>query len=372
MPLVVSVNNHLPSDAPIQRPQTVAPPRHLNGVRRVAVILVMVAGVRASLAANVPVPLNVAAGERLLVVAPHPDDETLGAGGLIQRVLERGGMVRVVLITAGDGYVEAVQHETGLPHPRPSQYIAYGERRLREARAAVRELGEDRVRLQVLGFPDGGLTALLHAHWRRTNPERSSTTGASEPPYPEALDPGIAYDGADLHRELLRLLDDIHPTMVALPHPLDRHPDHRATGLFTLLALHDWAGEDVQPPAPPPRLLAYLLHWPDWPPAWNAATPSLAASGATLELPPTLPAHDGTRTALTLSEAETTKKAAAAAKYETQQQAIAGLLAAFARRTEPFVLLSPRALQEVGRMIEQAPAVEPRRQKPGDKRTPSP
>ena len=61
------------------------------------------------------------AGERLLVIAPHPDDETLGAGGLIQRVLERGGTVRVVLVTAGDGYVEAVVHETGLPRPRPSQ-----------------------------------------------------------------------------------------------------------------------------------------------------------------------------------------------------------------------------------------------------------
>ncbi len=55
-------------------------------------------------AASLPPP-QIDPGERLLVVAPHPDDETLGAGGLIQRVLENHGQVRVVLITAGDGFV---------------------------------------------------------------------------------------------------------------------------------------------------------------------------------------------------------------------------------------------------------------------------
>lgn len=70
-------------------------------------------------------------GERLLVVAPHPDDETLAAGGLIQRVLMRGGAVRVVLVTAGDGYIEAVSHETGRPRPRPAEYLgAYAKRAL--------------------------------------------------------------------------------------------------------------------------------------------------------------------------------------------------------------------------------------------------
>ena len=46
----------------------------------------------------------------LLVIAPHPDDETLGAGGLIERVRAKGGTVRVVLITAGDGFLEAMAH----------------------------------------------------------------------------------------------------------------------------------------------------------------------------------------------------------------------------------------------------------------------
>jgi GlcNAc-PI de-N-acetylase len=63
-------------------------------------------------------PLAIDTGERLLVIAPHPDDETLGTAGLLQRVLARGGQARLVVLTAGDGYVEAVQHATGQLVPR--------------------------------------------------------------------------------------------------------------------------------------------------------------------------------------------------------------------------------------------------------------
>ena len=49
---------------------------------------------------------------RLIVFSPHPDDESLGAGGLIQRVLEAGGKVKVVFITSGDGFPEGVERET--------------------------------------------------------------------------------------------------------------------------------------------------------------------------------------------------------------------------------------------------------------------
>src|SRR5262249_6702771 len=41
---------------------------------------------------------------RLMVFAPHPDDETLAAGGLIQHVVAKQGTVRVVFLTNGDGY----------------------------------------------------------------------------------------------------------------------------------------------------------------------------------------------------------------------------------------------------------------------------
>src|SRR5262245_30545649 len=169
-------------------------------------------------AASPPAPayLEVHKDERLFVIAPHPDDATLGAGGLIQQVLGRGGTARDVLVTAGDGYVAAVAHEVGARRPCPAEYVAYGEQRIREARAALREFGGP-ARLQLLGFPDGGIERLLHAHWQRTHPERSPTTGAEHPPYRTALHPSVAYDGADFEAELVQLLREGQPTLVALP-----------------------------------------------------------------------------------------------------------------------------------------------------------
>jgi LmbE family N-acetylglucosaminyl deacetylase len=307
--------------------------------------------VAAHAAATEPVPpLEVAPGERLLVIAPHPDDETLGAGALIQRVRASGGEVRAVLITAGDGFVEAVVHETGSLRPRPSAYVAYGQHRLREARAAFRVLAPDHSRLQVLGFPDGGLAELLHAHWWRTRPERSPFTAASDPPYDDdALEPDVPYDGDDLRRELARIIQHARPTMIALPDPLDRHPDHRAAALFTLLALKDWSANN--PKLPLPVLLAYLVHWPDWPPGWDAAE-ARAQPDEPLELPPAA-AHDGgRRVALVVTDQELTAKLAALRKHKTQIDVMGPFLTAFVRRTEPFTILAPAEIAQVAAAIE--------------------
>jgi LmbE family N-acetylglucosaminyl deacetylase len=285
--------------------------------------------------------LDVSTGERLVVVAPHPDDETLGAAGLIQRVLTRGGAVRVVLVTAGDGYVEAVVHETGRPRPRPAEYVAYGERRLREARRALRELGGDAIRAEhLLGFPDGGIEPLLTAYRERTHPEHSSTTGASAPPYPEAEHPDVRYDGDDLRAALVRCFSDVQPTMIAFPDPLDRHPDHRATGRFTLLAVQElMRGPEGSRPAMP-RLLAYLVHWPDWPPGWDATNLSAPAVDAPLALPPSFPSRGLNHVVLTLTDSEVSAKRRALARYASQQQVMPGLLASFVRRTEPFTVFT--------------------------------
>jgi LmbE family N-acetylglucosaminyl deacetylase len=311
-----------------------------------AVILVaaLPVGCRRPLAPSV----SVEHGERLLVIAPHPDDETLGAGGLIQRVTSAHGTVRVVLVTAGDGYVEAVRYETGKLRPRAPVYVAYGERRLREARAAVRKLGGDGVRVGLLGFPDGGLEQLLQAHWWRDVPERSPTTRAMHPPYREALDRTVAYDGDDLRRELVRVLRETRPTTVAFPDPLDRHPDHSATGIFVLLALGDQLARDGRVP----RLLAYLVHWPGWPPGWDDPQPAPEARERPLDFPPDLPDRGLARVALPLSRTEIDGKAAALECYVTQQEVMSSLLAAFVRRTEPFTVFTVAEVRGVGSTIQ--------------------
>src|SRR5262249_25666464 len=78
---------------------------------------------------------------RLMVVSPHPDDETLAAGGLIQRVLKLGGSVKVAFMTSGDGFPEGVEKENRISRPNAQDYRNYGKLRKREARQALRVLG---------------------------------------------------------------------------------------------------------------------------------------------------------------------------------------------------------------------------------------
>jgi N-acetylglucosamine malate deacetylase 1 len=52
---------------------------------------------------NMPMPQEVPNpdGDRLLVYAPHQDDETLGAGGTLLRSIERGKRIKIVYVTDG-------------------------------------------------------------------------------------------------------------------------------------------------------------------------------------------------------------------------------------------------------------------------------
>jgi LmbE family N-acetylglucosaminyl deacetylase len=294
-------------------------------------------------------PLDISTGERLVVITPHPDDEVLGAAGLLQRVLAYDGQARIVVLTAGDGYIEAVQHETGQLSPRPAAYLTYGERRLKELRAAARRLGGHRIRVQVLGFPDGGLMPLLDAHWERTHPERSPTTEASHPPYPGVLDANLAYDGADLQLELERVLHESQPTLVAFADPLDRHPDHRATGLFTLSALRHW----IPQAQAMPRLLAYLVHWPNWPPGWDAIPPPSQTIETGCTFPPDLPTRGLVRRALRLTDAESATQRAALLLHASQQQVMPSFLASFVCRNELFTEFTVAEVQRVPELMHQ-------------------
>lgn len=164
------------------------------------------------------------AGGRLTVLAPHPDDESLAAGGLIQRALALGVPVDVVFVTDGEN------------NPWPQRWLerririgqsgraSWARRRRAEADAALRALGAEAVSLHRLGWPDGGLTAML-------------------------LD-----DAQSMVVALRRLLGQLGPTVLALPDLADRHPDHGALHIAVELALRGWA-RDARP-----HCLGYVLH----------------------------------------------------------------------------------------------------------------
>ena len=82
--------------------------------------------------------------DRIVVVAAHPDDETLGAGGLLHTAAQAGIDVTVIVATDGEAGDPALDHE-----------VLAGLRR-QELVAALRELAPT-ARLRFLGLPDGGL-----------------------------------------------------------------------------------------------------------------------------------------------------------------------------------------------------------------------
>ena len=300
--------------------------------------------------------LELGSGERLLVVAPHPDDESLCCGGLVQAVLAHGGAARIVTLSAGDGFVEAVRKETGEVTPLPPEFENYGELRIGELRNAVRVLGEGHVRVDDLGLPDGGLRTLLRDHWSRRDPDRSPTTKAEAAPYPDVLDPGLRYDGEDAVRLLHRISSLWKPTLIAVPDPDDAHPDHAATGYLALLALRPpTPGATEARDAAAPRILAYLIHWPSWP-----TEPAGTAEGETpLDLPEELRARGWERVALALTAEQTERKVAALAEHASQKRAMGAFFDLFHRGTEVFSVVGPAEAERTRQRVEDFVRVRP-------------
>lgn len=92
----------------------------------------------------------VTGGGRVLVLAPHPDDESLGCGGLIAEACARGQPPVVAVLTDG-----SMSHPRSLSHPAPRLKALREE----EARAAVGILGVPPNRLCFLGYKDGSAPA---------------------------------------------------------------------------------------------------------------------------------------------------------------------------------------------------------------------
>lgn len=123
---------------------------------------------------------------RLVVLAAHPDDESLGTGGLIVAAQEAGLAVYVVLLTAGEA-----------SHPQSPTITAaqLARRRLGEAKEALAELAPE-APLVFFGAADG-----------RVGDVESDVTAA-----------------------LVDLIGDGRRTLLAAPWAHDGHPDHEAAG----------------------------------------------------------------------------------------------------------------------------------------------
>ncbi|WP_199709378.1 PIG-L deacetylase family protein [Rhodophyticola porphyridii] len=123
---------------------------------------------------------------RVLVIAPHPDDEVLGAGGTMARLAAEGRDVHVCIVTSGTA---------------PRFDAAQTQRVRAEAKRAHKRLGV--ADCHWLGFPAAGLSETPHA---------------------------------DLNAGIARIVQSLQPEVVLLPHPGDIHLDHQACFTSSLVA----------------------------------------------------------------------------------------------------------------------------------------
>ncbi len=155
--------------------------------------------------------LTAPALSRVVVVAAHPDDETLGAGGLIRVAADRGLDVHLVLLTAGEA-----SHPDSPTHD-PDRLAALRVEESRQALAALAPVA----RLTVVGIADGGV-------------EQAHATAL------EAVVDAVGEQGG--------------ATLVVAPWRHDGHPDHEAAGHVAALAAARTDATLVEYPI-------WLWHW---------------------------------------------------------------------------------------------------------------
>ncbi len=187
--------------------------------------------------------------DRLLVVAPHPDDELIAAGLIIQKALAAGARVHVVLLTLGDAFGYAGPTPVG-KRVATRRTESLGATRRRESLRALGHIGVDPAHVTFLGYPDRGLAALWEQHWSREKPYRSPFTLQEASPYDGILTLRAPHAGEALADDLIALLRRLRPTLCVYPHPQD------ATGITR------W---------PPPLSPTPWRRWPAKPPGCRAA-----------------------------------------------------------------------------------------------------
>lgn len=233
-------------------------------------------------------PGGLSSGASVVVFAAHPDDETLGAGGLIHAAVAAGAHVTIVVVTNGDGYLGGVDVRFRTLFSTPGRFIEYGRTRQQETLAAAAQLGVPASDVLFLGYPDRGLATLWGSHWDCRRPYTSPYTRRSRSPYALAYRPGAVYCGENVLADVATILNRVKPALVVVHHPADTHPDHWAAAAFVTLALeqaavagdgwprrvrtyhylvHDGAGWPLprgyapELPLTPPGRLAVRPHW---------------------------------------------------------------------------------------------------------------
>lgn len=299
--------------------------------------------------------LALPASGRVVVVAPHADDEVLAAGGLMQIALAQGLDVRVVFMTNGDGFPAAAAQLSGTLRPGPADYERLGAWRQQESLAALTLLGVPSDNVRFLGFPDGGLADLWQHYWAQGRPYRSRYTLRTEAVGTGADGDGTVagrpYAGDAVVTELAQLFRQWEPQLIVLPHPADAHADHWATYNFATYAL-EWLRQLGEPWVNDLEAWHYVVHRGDWP------APKGLKPRAQLLPPPGLLSGPQQWQLLQLTNEQVTLKTEAILKHQSQVRLMRRYLLSFVRSNELFTRLPPLLVP----MLAVGPGEQPERE----------
>lgn len=262
--------------------------------------------------------------DRVLIIAPHIDDETIGAAGYAMAAAGAGASVSVVYLTAGDDNIVAAAIEDRTLWPRARDYLHEGAQRIEEGKKATLLLGISN--LYFLGYPDRGLEEMIR------NPDRiveGRGTRRRHVPYPQALSPGAAHTLANLLRDARRVAALTRPTILITTVEFDEHPDHRAAATIGRTLASEMR--------PSPRLLRYLVHARGFP------EPHRLAVHQPLLPPARFRGHDWAFFPIDAASEEKKRRACELYTSQWADPVVRELMEAFIRRNEVFLVPSPGA-----------------------------
>lgn len=174
-----------------------------------------------------------------MVFAPHPDDELLFAGGVIQQAIRSGDDIRVVIVTNGDAFG-----------------VKRGKIGCEESVNALAMFGLNSHRVVFLGYGDQLVLRLFQnpdANQVMKSDAKATATynwyGFGNTDYHSARFGAPApYTRANILGDMVSLLRDHAPDEIYTVIPADSHPDHSGTSFFVSEAIAALQKERVYKP----------------------------------------------------------------------------------------------------------------------------
>jgi LmbE family N-acetylglucosaminyl deacetylase len=281
-----------------------------------------------------PLP-EISSSDRILIFSPHPDDESLGTGGIIKKALEKNASVEVVMMTTGDA-MNPDEFKKYLNSTKNSNFKGtIGDLRHTESINAMNALGLSQNNLIFLGYPDGSLKNLLETNWDMAYKRTSGSNLFDHSPYNFTYEKNAPYTGANVVKNLEQIMKDYKPTIIYYPDDGDDHPDHFATSAFVRYSALQvgYAGKSY----------TYLVHkgisWP---------TPLGYQSSRSLYFPGELSVLGADWYYTPLNSTEEAAKENAIKSHSSQVTALKDLLLSFVRTDEIFSRYNLIDVQKVG------------------------